>query len=146
MISSNGYEITDSMGPEEYLQMRQAVGWSVFPVEQAAEGLAHTAYLCCIRKDGKPVGIGRAIWDHGYVVYRADVIVLPEYPGQGLGREIMELVMPEIRGYLKPGYRIMVSLMAAAGKEEFYRKFGFEDRPKGSFGCGMHQWMTGPEV
>lgn len=78
------YEMTNTITPEEYLAMRAAVGWSVFPVEQAIAGLSNS-YVWCIRDEGRPIAIGRAIWDHGYVIYIADVIVLPEYQGQGLG-------------------------------------------------------------
>jgi hypothetical protein len=49
--------------------------------------------------------------------------------------------MNEIRGYLKPGYRIMISLMAAKGKEEFYKKFDFIGRPNEMTGEGMFQWI-----
>ena len=87
--------------------------------------------------------MGRAVSDRGYVVYIADVIVVPEYQGQGLGRVIMEMLMTRIKAALKPGYRVMVSLLAAKGKESFYNKFGFVDRPNESFGCGMHQWLEG---
>ena len=143
MVEDNGFEMTGSISPEEYLEMRRSVGWSVFPPEQAAGGLENSSYICCIRKDGVPVAVGRVIWDHGYVVYIADVIVKPEYQGRGLGREVMDRIMEQIRGYLKPGYRIMISLMAAKGKEEFYKKFGFVDRPSDAFGCGMHLWLQG---
>lgn len=138
-----GYEITDSISAEEYLNLRRSVGWSVFPTEQAAEGLSNSAYICCVRKDSRPVAVGRMIWDHGYVVFIADVIVLPEYQGQGLGRAVIENILERVRGLLKPGYRIMINLMAAKGKEDFYRKFGFIGRPSDSFGCGMHLWLQG---
>ena len=135
------YEITNYMTPEEYMEFRRLVGWSAFPLEQAAEGLKNSFILACFRVDGKPVALGRAVSDHGYVVYIADVIVIPEYQGNGLGRKVMEYLMEQIKASMKPGYRIMISLLAAKGKEEFYNKFGFEDRPSGNFGCGMHQWI-----
>ena len=135
------YEMTNTITPEEYLAMRAAVGWSVFPVEQAIAGLSNS-YVWCIRDEGRPIAIGRAIWDHGYVIYIADVIVLPEYQGQGLGRVLMESIMAFIHEQLKPGYRFMVSLLAAKGKEEFYQKFGFETRPNETVGAGMHQWLV----
>lgn len=137
------YEVTNYITPEEYMDMRKIVGWHAFPLEQAAEGLKHTDFLYCLRENGKPVALGRALWDHGYVVYIADVIVVPEYQRQGLGRNIMEYLMDSIRENLKPGYLMMVSLMAAKGKEEFYKKFGFVERPSEQFGCGMHQWIEG---
>lgn len=53
----------------------------------------------------------------------------------------MEKIMDYLHSQLKPGYKFMVCLMAAKGKEEFYKKFGFIDRPNETFGCGMHQWL-----
>ena len=77
------YEITDYISPEEYMEMRKLVGWSEFPLEQAVEGLKHSAHICVFRKDDKVIGIARVLTDHGYVVYIADVIVRPDYQGQG---------------------------------------------------------------
>ena len=135
------YEITDHISAEEYMELRRLVGWSEFPLEQAAEGIAHTTYLRCFCKDGKVIALVRVLWDHGYVVYIADVIVRPEYQGQGLGRALMNTAMDFIRSTLKPGRSLMVSLMAAKGKEEFYKKFGFFTRPDEEHGCGMCQWL-----
>ena len=132
---------TDYIAPEEYMEMCRQVGWSEFPLEQAAEGLKHTTFLRCLRHDGKPIALTRVLWDHGYVVYIADVIVMPEYQGNGLGRELMNRVMAYIRSLLKPGYRVMISLQSAKGKEDFYRKFGFAPRPTEEHGSGMHQWL-----
>lgn len=136
-------ENSNSITAEEYLELRQSVGWKSFPLEQATEGLKNSAYICCIRKDYAPIAMGRVIWDHGYVVYIADVIVRPEYQKQGFGREVMNCIMNEIRGYLKPGYKIMISLMAAKGKEGFYKKFDFIGRPNEVTGDGMFQWIEG---
>ena len=135
------YEITNHITPEEYMEMRKLVGWGMFPLEQAQQGLENSFILACFRVDGKPVALGRAVSDHGYVVYIADVIVAPEYQGNGLGRKIMEYLLEQIKASMKPGYRVMISLLAAKGKEEFYNKFGFVDRPNEAFGCGMHQWI-----
>ena len=89
------YSITDSITSEEYMKLREAVGWGLFPLEEAQAGLRNS-YIWCLRDNeasGKPIGIGRVIWDHGYVMYIADIIVIPEYQGNGLGRVIMEQVM-----------------------------------------------------
>ena len=137
------YEITNEITTEEYMKLRELVGWKLFPLEQAEEALKHTAHLCCLKKDGKTIGLVRVLWDHGYVVYIADVIVRPEFQGQGLGRVLMNNAMDFIKSQLKPGYKVMVSLMAAKGKEEFYKKFDFVERPSEKYGCGMCQWMEG---
>ena len=139
------YEVTDYITPEEYMEMRRLVEWSEFPMEQAVEGIKHSAYLCVFRKEGKVIALARVITDFGYVVYIADVIVRPDYQGQGLGRQLMNNIMDYIKGQLKPGYKKMVSLMAAQGKEEFYKKFGFVTRPNDMYGCGMCQWIMSEE-
>ena len=138
------YSITDSITPEEYMKLREAVGWGLFPLEEAEAGLSNS-YIWCLRDNeasGQPIGIGRVIWDHGYVMYIADIIVIPEYQGNGLGRVIMEHMMDFIHEQLKPGYKFMVSLCSAKGKEEFYKKFGFVVRPNDDVGPGMHQWFV----
>ena len=138
------YSITDSITTEEYMKLREAVGWGLFPLEEAQAGLSNS-YIWCLRDNvasGQPIGIGRVIWDHGYVMYIADIIVIPEYQGNGLGRVIMEQVMDFIHEQLKPGYKFMVSLCSAKRKEEFYKKFGFIVRPNDDVGSGMHQWFV----
>lgn len=134
-----------SITPEEYVSMREAVGWSAIPVEEARAGLTNS-YIYCIRDNGKPIALGRILWDQGYVVYIADVIVLPEYQGRGLGRQIMEKLIATIKSWIKPGYRIMVSLVSAKGKEEFYEKFGFTRRPNEDLGNGMSLWMCSSDL
>ena len=132
--------ITNTITTEEYLGLRQDVGCSVFPAEQAEGGLQNS-HVICFRDNDKAVALGRVICDHGYSVLIADVIVAPEYQGKGLGRKLMEAIMEYIRSLLKPGYRIMISLMAAENKQDFYKKFGFIERPNETFGPGMHQWI-----
>ena len=138
------YCIINNISPEEYMALREAVGWGLFPLEQAESGLKNS-YIWCIREgdcvSGRPIGLGRLVWDRGYVMYIADVIVIPEYQGNGLGRVLMENIVGFIREQLKPGYRFMVTLASAKGKEDFYKKFGFVERPNDAFGPGMHQWF-----
>ena len=88
------YIITDSIAPEEYMKLREAVGWGLFPLEEAEAGLSNS-YIWCLRDNeasGKPIGIGRVIWDHGYVMYIADIIVIPEYQGKGIGTQAVRFV------------------------------------------------------
>ncbi len=66
----------------------------------------------------------------------------PLEQAKGIGRELMNYAMNYIKSKLKPGWRIMVNLQAAKGKEGFYKKFGFIERPNQDFGPGMHQWLS----
>ena len=131
---------TEDITPEEYMDLRRVVGWVEFPLEEAKACIDNAYMVRCVRDDDRAIGVVRLLWDGGYIAFLSDVIVSPEYQGQGLGRVIMEELLKRIKESLKPGYKVMISLLAAKGKEEFYNKFGFVSRPNDDFGCGMHQW------
>ena len=140
-LSSDEEGFSYNMTGEEFIMFRKAVGWEPLPVEEANKGIKNSTVVC-IRKEGKPIAFGRIIMDHGYVAYIADIVVLPEYQGQGYGRKIMDKVMSIIRSNLKSGYKVMLSLSSAKGKESFYEKFGFIKRPTEDKGHGMYQWIA----
>ncbi|MDR0310974.1 MAG: GNAT family N-acetyltransferase, partial [Acidobacteriota bacterium] len=85
------------------------------------------------------IGMARIVSDGGYVVFIADVLVLPEYQRKGIGRTMMKKIMEYVYSMLRDGYCIQVDLLAAKGKEGFYEDFGFIKRPDENYGCGMTQ-------
>lgn len=134
-------EYGSNISPEEYMNLRREVGWCEFPLEQAAEGLKNAYMVICARDEGKAIGVVRLLWDGGYIAFLSDVIVEPQYQGQGIGRAFVERCIQRIKDDMKPGYKVKMSLMAAKGKESFYRKFGFSERPNDNAGAGMDQWI-----
>jgi len=70
-----------------------------------------------------------------------DVIVLPEYQGRGIGKELMKRVMEYLDNLSRDG-GIFVNLMSAQGREGFYEQFGFERRPNDKRGPGMTLWIS----
>jgi GNAT superfamily N-acetyltransferase len=132
-----GKEIT----PEEYLELRRKVGWCLFPAEEAKAGIDNAHSVICARDAEKAVGVVRLLWDGGYIAMLADVIVDPDYQGQGIGRSLVEQIIQRMKDDMKPGYKVKLNLMAAKGKEPFYEKFGFVVRPNENLGAGMDQWF-----
>ena len=70
--------------------------------------------------DGRQVGFARAFTDGVALVYLADVYVLQEYRGRGLGKE---LVREMVEGGPYAGLRWMLHTRDA---HDLYRKVGFE--------------------
>jgi predicted N-acetyltransferase YhbS len=132
---------TNYITPDEFNALRAAVGWNVIEQHLTIKGLENTAFTICARDEGTAVGMARVITDFGYVVYIADVIVLPEYQGNGIGGEIMSRVMVYINENISHGQGKYIALMSANGKEDFYEKYGFVKRPTDTLGCGMTQWL-----
>lgn len=73
----------------------------------------------CFAFDGSViVGAGRSITDHVRYAMVLDVVVLPEYQGQGIGTKIMTHLAD------RSGAENLV-LHAAPGKEAFYELLGY---------------------
>ena len=121
--------------PDEYNQLRASVGWGVYDRGVADTALPRSLYCVCALVEGSVVGMARVIGDGGLVYYIQDVIVRPEYQGQGIGTRLMERIMAYIRSH--GHHNSVIGLMAAAGKEPFYERYGFTRRPNDRLGSGM---------
>jgi GNAT superfamily N-acetyltransferase len=93
-----------------------------------AEGRSHETVERLVRcaqrvvglyHDGRQVGFCRAVSDDASVTYLADVYVLPEHRGRGLG---VELVREMVENGPYAGRRW---LLHTADAHELYRRFGF---------------------
>ena len=125
---------------DEFIKLRQAVGWSCPEKDVISNGLKNTLFSVCIEKDRELVGYGRVIGDGAFSLYIQDIIVIPEYQRLGLGSELMNEIIKYITGKYTKG--TMVCLMAAIGKENFYKKFKFIERPNEVYGAGMIQYIN----
>lgn len=130
-----------TLDEKEYNFLRKSVGWNELSSRQAERSLHHSDYFVATRHDGKAIGMARLVGDGGYIAYIADVIVLPEYQGRGIGKTMIDMVMQHIQDNMCEGEMVFVNLMAAKDKEPFYRKFGFIDRPNEKRGAGMTQYV-----
>jgi GNAT superfamily N-acetyltransferase len=79
----------------------------------------NSRYCCFAFEAGKLVGAGRALADGFDCSYVCDVAVLPSHQGTGIGKQIVATLVDLSRGHRK------IILYAVAGKEPFYRQFGF---------------------
>ena len=84
-----------------------------------ARAYANSALVLFVWDGVKLVGTARAISDLEYHAGIYDVAVLPEYQGQGLGRQMMEHLLARLKVW-------RVILVCDPEVEDFYRKFGFE--------------------
>lgn len=128
---------------EEYKEMRRAVNFMVLSDRIASNALNNAFHITTVRDNGRAIGMIRVLSDGSYANFITDVMVIPEYQRRGIGREMMRRTMEYMRSTLLPGETIVLYLMSAAGKEEFYKQFGFRERPNEVWGAGMSQWIHG---
>lgn len=67
----------------------------------------------------RQVGFARAVSDGVAIAYLADVYVLPEYQGRGLGIELVEALVTS------EGWDRLLWMLRTADAHELYARFGF---------------------
>ena len=72
--------------------------------------------------DGRQVGFARVVTDKSTFAWLADVFVLPDHRGHGLGKRLVETVLehPELGGMKR-------WLLGTADAHELYRRYGYEE-------------------
>ncbi|MCR5737447.1 MAG: GNAT family N-acetyltransferase [Eubacterium sp.] len=126
---------------ETYLQLRSAVNWVSLDPVQAERALNRSLYIVTVYDEDKAVGMGRLVGDGAVISYIQDLIVVPEYQGKKIGSKIIDRLISRAEELRMPGTVMMLDLMCAKGREQFYEKHGFIARPTDTLGPGMIQYL-----
>ena len=110
---------------EEYKEMRRLVNFMPLSDRICRNVLNNAFHITTVRDNGNCVGMIRVLSEGGYANFITDVIVIPAYQHQGIGKQMMHRTMDYLYSTLEP----------------FYRQFGFRDRPNEMLGAGMSQWL-----
>ncbi len=132
-------QYTNDLTPQEYKDFRASVGWFDVSLRQAERVLKNTPIVVCVRDGEKAIGMGRLLFDGGCAAYVADIVVRPEYRGQGIGKTIVQSLCDQAVDKLEPGEHMYFILSSVKGKEAFYEKLGFISTPNDNAGHGMRK-------
>ena len=128
--------LENELSAEDFVRLKVATGFMERPLEQVERALQNDLYHVAAVSEGKVIGMGRLVGDGAMYWYLQEIIVLPEYQGQEIGKRIVNKLLEHVRNTAIPGTWVEVGLTAVKGKEPFYEKFGF------SLGSsGMKKWM-----
>ncbi|NRD74336.1 GNAT family N-acetyltransferase [Shewanella sp. VB17] len=129
----------ESPSVQAFLNLRNKVGWGEADVEMAKMSLKNSLFHVVIRDKSQVIGMARVVGDGFMYFYVQDVIVDPDYQKQGIGNGLMFEIEKYLSVVAKKG--ATVALLAAKGKEEFYARFGYTERPNDSLGNGMCKFI-----
>jgi len=119
------YKTRKEFSVEEITNLFAFTGWTSaikYPnrLTRAINGADHVISAW----DGeKLVGLVSAIDDGAISMFLTFTVVSPEYQGRGIGRELVEKLLENYRGF---GRQVLTTDFAK--NEKFYAKFGFEIR------------------
>ena len=125
--------------PEAFIHLRSKIGWGETAFEMAKKSIECSLFHVTIYFRSQLVAMGRVVGDGAMYFYVQDVIVDPEHQGQGLGKEVMESIESFLTINAKKGSTI--GLLAAQGKEDFYKAWGYLDRTGAPLGRGMCKFI-----
>ncbi len=124
---------------DDFLQLRQKVGWGELEADLAQKSLNNSLFHVTIYHDQQLIGMGRVVGDGAMYFYIQDVVVDPDFHHQGLGTELMDTIEGYLRYTADKGSTI--GLLAAQGKESFYARYGYVQRPSNTLGHGMCKFV-----
>ena len=130
----------DNLTYEEYVDIITTIGWKC-PSKRLLEKSLKNSMTAKYVIDNKTVAMARFVTDWGYIVLVVDVMVKPEYQGQGIGKKLINNLLDRAKASLEDGESMMIQLLSATGKKDFYKKFGFKDKPE-TVDAGMYMWIT----
>lgn len=111
---------------EEIIALYKAGGWwKNYYDPKGIKPLIQGSYAFSVVIDiltGKAIGMGRIISDGASDAYIQDLVVLPEYRGQGIGKKLVEKLLD----YCLSRGLIWIGLVAEPEQHEFYRSLGFK--------------------
>lgn len=112
----------------EYQHLRATTGWDMLDDAVVKTALHNDIFSISAYDNDHIIGMGRVIGDGAIYFYIQDVIVHPNYHGQGIGK----LIMTEIEKFIHShaNQNSFIGLMAAEGVAHFYTQFGYRPRPE----------------
>lgn len=113
---------------DRFWELFQTTGWNKnyqLSPDELLQGLHSSWYVLSAYAGERLVGFGRLVSDGVLHAMVYELIVLPEYQGQGIGGKILDKLVDHCR---EAGVRD-IQLFCARGKRVFYEKRGFVARP-----------------
>lgn len=115
----------------ELEELCSAVGWSRRPLRKVKKAIQHSFLVVSVWEmrgtQRRLVGFARATSDHAFNATLWDVVVHPEFQGQGLGKALMSYVIKKLRCEDISN----ITLFADPHVVDFYRNLGFISDPEG---------------
>ena len=111
---------------EEFCKLWASVWGEPPSLAQTRLAMDHTLFRVSVFDGDRVIAMARMLGDMGLDYYIKDVVVRPEYQGQGIGRLLINELLLFIQAHGVPGTAIFVELCAEPDKMPFYEKFGFD--------------------
>jgi GNAT superfamily N-acetyltransferase len=119
------YQLVNHAPVEEIVELYKAGGWWLETPENRAriEPMVRGSFCFMVVRltNGNIIAMGRAISDGASDAYVQDVVVLPQFRGRGIGRELVI----RLTSYCRQHNIDWIGLIAEPGTTDFYERIGY---------------------
>ena len=125
------YMETKELSIDDLLPLYQAVGWTNYTdrPDMLAKAYAHSLFILAAFDGHQLIGLIRAVGDGVSSLFIQDLLVLPAYQRQGIGRELVSQTLEKY----KDVYQIQLVTETTEKILGFYQSLGF--RLHSDFSC-----------
>ncbi|SJN43018.1 Ribosomal-protein-alanine acetyltransferase [Marinilactibacillus psychrotolerans 42ea] len=133
-------KINNSLTADIFIKLRGTANFDNYKTEDIEVAIEKNLFSIVVYDDDKPIGMGRIVGDDRIAFFIKDVIVDPQYQHMKVGNTIMTSLLDYIKSKGCEG--AYTGLMSTPNKENFYKKYGFIERPNDSLGSGMVKFLS----
>ncbi len=118
-------EAVETVDAGELVALYGAVGWTAYTADPAslAAAIGRSTYVVTARHDGELIGLARGLSDDVAIFYLQDILVLPEWQQQGVGRALLSACLERFA-------HVRQKVLLTDGEERqrrFYESVGYRD-------------------
>jgi GNAT superfamily N-acetyltransferase len=118
---------------QNVLHLFQKVNWKHRVAEEIASAFKLSTTTIFVYHNHVIIAFGRVVGDGRYYAMLADIVVDPDYQGQGLGKYLVTTLNEQLTNYH------FVNLSAAPGADDFYKSMGWKKQTTAFI------WPQGPK-
>ena len=118
---------TELPASKDYFELFGSTGWNGrfnLTEEQLHKAIRNSYYAVCAYEGSRLIGFGRLVSDGILHAIIYEMMILPEYQGKGIGKNILNMLLLKC---FDDGIKD-IQLFCAKGKKVFYEKMGFVSR------------------
>ncbi|MFC2104001.1 GNAT family N-acetyltransferase [Bacteroidota bacterium] len=121
---------------DQFFELFETTDWNTkyeLSKEELYFALKNSWYSISVFDNNDLIGFGRIICDGIVHALILDVIILPERQGEGIGKEVMDILVAKCKKHKIRD----IQLFSAKNKTGFYEKLGFKSRPENAPGMEL---------
>ncbi|QNK61424.1 GNAT family N-acetyltransferase [Pedobacter sp. PAMC26386] len=109
------------------------IDWRTRVEDEIESAFRKSTWTLFVYHEDQIIAFGRVVGDGRYYAVMADIVVDPDFQGNGLGKKIINMLNGQLDNYH------FVNLTAAPGKGDFYQKLGWKKQTT------SYIWPQGPK-